>query len=125
MVRFFIDVVTIYLKPFRIKKRILYLLLFCLSGIKAQAQSLTTQVDSIVFSGKVEEREAILCAKYIQKYYHDTSLPLIYLNIRYRDKFKKDTIELANDNLYGDALDNDTYDRNSKYYQPGKGNNRP
>jgi len=96
-----------------------------LSFAKSQAQTIK-QLDSIVYGdyggsefSAMKERYAKICADYIQKYYAAKAIPLVYLDIRVSQAYINDTMEFAYDNFYGNVLDNDTYDRSGKYYQPG------
>ena len=105
---------------------VLTLTLFSVVGFsKLQAQSIK-QLDSIVYEDNegsefsaMKERYAKICSDYIQKYYPTKVIPLVYLDARVSQAYINDTTELAYDNFYSNALDNDTYDRSGKYYQPG------
>ncbi len=101
------------------------IIFFLLSSLDLQAQTIK-QLDSIVYGdyegsnfSTMKEKDAKICADYIRKYYVEKVIPLVYLDVQVSQSYIDDTTELAYDNFYSNALDNDTYDRSGKYYQPG------
>ncbi|WP_276504880.1 hypothetical protein [Terrimonas pollutisoli] len=93
---------------------------------RAESQNVfIKQIDSIVYEdyegnhfSQEKQKAAKLCAEYIRAYYGQSDIPLIYLDIDDR-KDSISAVGLAYDNLYGNALENNTYNRQSKYYKPG------
>lgn len=102
------------------KSKTIYIFIFiiCFSFLKGQTIAIT-EYNGIVFekgeNNEAKENYALLCSDYIKSNYPRKSLPLIYLVIS-NDSLQ---YELAYDNLQGNSLDNKTYGRKGKYYEPG------
>lgn len=91
---------------------------------KAQSYS-TVQMGNVVYTSSsidadstIKKKYAILCYRYIDKYYHGKHLPLVYLMV---SSHKIDTIayELAYDNLSGYPSNYKYYGVNMSFNQPG------
>lgn len=105
---------------------IFFLLFFLtiLSNLNAQT-TFTKQLGYIVygdFDSSVHKSEKEQVAKkmndYILKTYSKRNkIPLVYLVVSYG--FDTTDYELSYDNFYGNSVDNATYERKGKYFQPG------
>ena len=102
------------------------LLFVFFSSIKSNGQIFfVKQIGHVVFNSSSVDSDSswkiiytTLINEYIQKHYQKKKLPLIYLTV-YSVNNTLMFYELAYDNLNGNSLENEIYDRKGKYDAPG------
>ena len=102
-------------------RKIIIILMLSVSFNTSFAQTVITTVGGVVFfddpdssRSKTLHEIAVICNEYIQQCHLGASLPLVFLDL----ELARDTSywQLGYDNIYGNSIDNDIYERKTKDY---------